>query len=346
MTSIRYTTAAFNLPGATLASFAAGLLLAATPALAAQEGRSGVSVAQPVLASESSDSETSTSARPRPSAAVPANPASAPVVYGPYQPYRAPGSSAPPAVSPDAAKPFDPDAAIVTSESTSHRRPLVGNPDSGPGNPDAGIVTHVPTHAGEINDGTLLSVRLRETLSTLTTQPGSRFTAEVAEPVMQEGQVYIPAGSVLEGRVTWVSGGKRIGGRAAIHLEPQRVTLPDGVTYAIHARVIDTSSWQNTKVDHEGTIIRRDDIKGTLEAGGLAAGGGMAAGALIAGPPGALIGAGIGAGATAIVWFKQDRQAQLPKDLGVIFSLTAPLSLSPARAELPATAANGRQGGE
>ena len=332
-----------SLLGANLAWLALGALVAATPGLAAQEGRSGVSVPQPVVA-DSSEADSAAAAKPKPSAAIPAAAPAAPsVVYGAYVPYHSAGTDSAAAARAAATTHSDPDGRIVTADNVSHRRPLVTDPTSPA---DSGIVTRVPTRPDEIDDGTLIKARLGETLSTLTTQPGTRFTAQVSEPVTQEGRVYIPAGSVLEGRVTWVSGGKRIGGRAAIHLEPQRVTLPDGTTYTIHARVIDTSSWQNTTVDHEGSIIRRDNLKGTLEAGGLATGGAMAAGAVLAGPPGALIGAGIGAGATAIVWFKQDRQAQLPKDLGVIFSLTAPLSVTPSRASLPDTSTTTRPGGE
>jgi hypothetical protein len=44
---------------------------------------------------------------------------------------------------------------------------------------------------------------------------------------------------------------------------------------------------------------------------------------------------------STVVWLKQDRQAVLPKDLGVVFSLTEPMSVAPSRAELPATKTTG-----
>jgi hypothetical protein len=179
-----------------------------------------------------------------------------------------------------------------------------------------------------------VKVKLREPLSTLTTRPGSRFSAEVSEPVMRDGIIVVPMGSVMDGRVTWVRGGKRVTGGAAIHLEPQAVTLPDGSRYVMHARAIDTSSWDNTKVDNEGTILRKENKKGDLGVMSLTTGGGAAAGAMIGGVPGALIGAGVGAGVSTIVWLKQDRQAELPKDLGVIFSLTVPMVMTPVSASV------------
>jgi hypothetical protein len=52
------------------------------------------------------------------------------------------------------------------------------------------------------------------------------------------------------------------------------------------------------------------------------------------GVPGAVIGAGVGAGVSTVLWLKQDRQAQLPKDLGLVFSLTEPMSITPASAAI------------
>jgi len=314
---------------------AAACMLAAMPSLAqdnaAQDQLSGVS--HPSSAPITTDTGDAASAAPaplaKPSADVPSPAAAAPqTVYGPYVPYHAPGTPEQPVPS-ATAQTFDPDANIVTSTTVGQgeRRPLNGANDE-----DAGIVTYVPSKPGEVREGTLVKVRLREELSTLTTKPGTKFTAEVSEPVMRNGQVAIPVGSVLEGRVTWVRGGKRIGGSAAIHLEPSAVILPDGTEYALRARVIDTSSWQNTKVDSEGTIMRGEDRGRNAGVMALTTGGGLAAGAMLGGPAGALIGAGVGAGVSTIVWLKQDRQADLPKDLGLVFSLTEPMDVTPASA--------------
>ena len=77
----------------------------------------------------------------------------------------------------------------------------------------------------------------------------------------------------------------------------------------------------------------------------LAVGGPLAAGAVIGGVPGALIGAGVGAGAGTVVWLKQDRQAELPKDLRVVFSLTEPMSITPVSAAV-VPLKSGMPGGE
>ena len=144
-----------------------------------------------------------------------------------------------------------------------------------------------------------------------------------------EGRVVIPVGSVLHGRVTVVRGGRRIGGPAAIHLLPESVTLPDGTHYILHAQVIDTSEHHATRINDEGTILRRDHIKGTLAAMSLTTGGAAATGAVFGGVPGALIGAGIGAGASTVWWLKQDRQEVVPQNTTLVLSLSVPMSITP-----------------
>jgi hypothetical protein len=63
------------------------------------------------------------------------------------------------------------------------------------------------------------------------------------------------------------------------------------------------------------------------------------------GVPGALIGAGVGAGISTVVWARQDRQADLPRDLGVVFCLTEPMRVTPISARLtrPSTGSAGAE---
>ncbi|HEY4380445.1 MAG TPA: hypothetical protein VGN01_08880 [Acidobacteriaceae bacterium] len=276
----------------------------------------------------------------KPSAAIPAT-QSTQEVYGPYVPYTGPKKAGPADSAAASEAAFDPDAHLAGDASP--RRPLGSSPSA---NSDDGIVTYVPSRQGEIPEGTLVKAKLREDLSTLTTRAGEKFTAEVMEPVMRDGRVIVPPGSVMEGRVTWVRGGKRIGGPAAIHLEPRTITLPDGGQYVLRARAIDTDQWDSTNVDNEGTISKTDHSKRTAAMISLSAGSGMAAGAMLGGLPGAVIGAGVGAGVSTVVWLKQDHQAQLPKDLGVIFSLTEPMSVTPISAAAAAPVKSGSTGGE
>jgi hypothetical protein len=187
---------------------------------------------------------------------------------------------------------------------------------------DAGVVVRVPGPANMLPEGTLIKTRLLQEVSTRSTAEGSEWRAELLEPLMRDGQVLIPAGALLKGRVTEVHGGKRISGEASIHLQTLAVVLPDGMERGLHAQVIDTGLNSTVRVDNEGTILRRNRRKEDAGILGLTMGSGAAAGALIAGVPGALVGAGVGGGVSAALWLKQDRQADLPKDAQVTFELT------------------------
>ena len=295
----------------------AALFAFATLAMVAQQSaQTGVSNPEPVTIDANNDTNTQeaqqgsaasdSSHRPmtaaKPSAAKTETGSEA---YGPYVPYKGPAAAG--AASATAPQPV----AVATKEDV-----------------DAQIVTSVPEHEGEIAEGTLLRVKMRDDLSTATTTAGTKFTAEVTEPITNMGRVIIPIGSVLEGRVTEVHAGKRISGAASLHLEPRSVTLPDGTVYVVHAQLIDTTL-SNFNVDREGTLKRRDQMKKDLAVAALTTGGGAAAGAMIGGGVGAVVGAGIGAGASTVMWLKQERQANLDKDSRLVFSLTTPLIVKP-----------------
>ncbi|MGF7182923.1 hypothetical protein [Tunturiibacter psychrotolerans] len=282
----------------------AALVLAAAPAFS-QSAMTGVSNPDPVAITSSDDaaaqagSQTPTA---KPSADVPATvPASPAVEYGPYVPYKG--------------------AAVAGSNDVMHEAPAEDPAD-------AMIVTSVPELQGTLREGTLLKVKIGETLGTDSTVAGSRFSGTVTEAIERNGRVIIPVGSTLEGRVTEVRGGRRISGVAMLHLETSDVTLPDGTHYIVHAQLIDTGK-SEFNVDNEGTLKRKDHVKETLAIVGGVTGAGAATGALIGGGVGAIVGAGIGAGVSTYIWLKQDRQATLPKDELLVFSLTTPMILTP-----------------
>src|SRR5277367_600235 len=274
----------------------AALVLAAVPAFS-QSPAMGVSHPDPAVISSTEDAAPVT---PKPSAAV-STPSSTDTVYGPYVPYKG----------------------ATTAASSS----FVSN-DPPANDLDAMIVTSVPEREGELREGTLLRTQIQETLSTNSTVVGTRFTAEVTEPVERSGRVIIPVGSILEGRVTEVRGGRRISGAALLHLETNDVTLPDGTHYIVHAQLIDTGK-SEFNVDNEGTLKKKNHTKETLAVVGGVTGAGAVSGALIGGGVGALVGAGIGAGVSTVIWLKQDRQATLPTDGKLVFSLTTPMILTP-----------------
>jgi hypothetical protein len=195
--------------------------------------------------------------------------------------------------------------------------------------PDAGIVTYVPSPENELPMGTLIKVRMNETVNTKTTLDGTPFTAYLSEPVMSHGKVIIPAGAELHGTVEDVHSGARIFGRASLRLQANQIMLPDGSHYIINAQVIDTDQFHSTSVGNNGAIIHSDHAKMKTALFAVTAGSAAAAGAIIAGPTGAIVGASLGAGVITTHWLKQDGQTKIPVEARVVFSLTTSMPMIP-----------------
>ena len=113
--------------------------------------------------------------------------------------------------------------------------------------------------------GMTIRVRLTERLSSSQSEKGEPFHAQVASDVLQNGRVMIPAGSGIEGRVTYASAGQHLGGHGSIRLKPEAVILPDGSRVELHAETTGTPG-SHTRVGGEGTInpgsrAKRDGIE-------------------------------------------------------------------------------------
>ncbi|HUZ05580.1 MAG TPA: hypothetical protein VMU62_09485 [Acidobacteriaceae bacterium] len=198
-----------------------------------------------------------------------------------------------------------------------------------PSDSNAQIVTNVLSSPNQLPEGTILKVLLDQQLSTATTQAGSMFSARMMENVTKDGRVVIPMGATVVGRVLSVSEGRRFRGQASIRLRPDEIDLPGGSRFFLHAEVYDMSARKGNKTDSEGDIVSKDNGKKTIAMGAASAGGSAATGAMIAGVPGAIVGAALGAGLVTAHWLMENHQAVLPKNSEVVFGLTEPMSLVP-----------------
>ena len=188
--------------------------------------------------------------------------------------------------------------------------------------------------------GTVVMVRLETTLATFSNRVGDPFRGSITQPIVLNGETVIPAGAVVEGRVTKVSEPRRISGKPTIGILPEAVVLPTGERYYLDATLTDTNI-AGTDVSREGQFKGTGhDRHDQLEAGGGAAGV-MIVGGLVGGPPGILVGGAIGAGATTTHWLIRHRSATLPSGTQLTLELNRPMTMTaPAPAPAPvATAA-------
>lgn len=289
---------------------------------AAQAQTTGVSHPPEGPITTSAPADNAYANQPQPIAPPPADASIAPApaaattysnTYTPYQP-----ASSDPTLQTHAQTP-QADAAALEEQT-----PVVD-----PNNINSGIVTSVPAAPNEIPIGTLVHIVLDQQLGTATAYVGKPFSAHLTQPIMRNGSVMIPQGSLIQGRVADVRTGSWLGPGPMLRLQPDFVVLPDGTRYRFSAEIIDLDQTQtvadNTHIGEEGQIVNNSHLKARLAGLSLTTGGAAAAGAMIGGGVGALIGAGIGAGAGAIWWARQDHQQVLPEGTRFIMQMDQPL---------------------
>ncbi len=170
---------------------------------------------------------------------------------------------------------------------------------------------------GTVPGGSTFGVTLNQTLSTETNSVGDGFTATVEDAVRGEnGEVLIPAGATVHGRVTAVSKSNHIGEAAMISLAFESVTV-NGRTYPMQATVEEAHPQR----------VTQNTVKRTAEH----AAAGAAAGAILSkilgksGTKGAILGAAAG---TAIAMGSADVNAVLQQGSRVVIRTTGPVSVA------------------
>lgn len=161
--------------------------------------------------------------------------------------------------------------------------------------------------------GTVLTVRLGQSVGSKISSPGETFTATLASAVSVDGKTAIPAGAAASGTVVDAKPLGRFKGGASLQLRLTSITIGGS------DQAISTSS-----------VSRTATGKGKRTA--VLAGGGAALGALIGGLAGggkgagigALAGGGAGAGGAA---FTGNKDIVLPAESALSFKLEQPVEV-------------------
>jgi len=161
--------------------------------------------------------------------------------------------------------------------------------------------------------GTALSVRLGQSLDTKRDRPGAPFVAHLASPLMHDGQVVLPRGTLCRGHLVESKPSGRLKGRAVMSMSLDSLEL-NGKSYTIS-----TSRTARVSSAHRNRNL-------ALIGGG--AGTGAAIGAIAGGGVGALVGAGAGAAAgTTGAVITGKRNIHLPAESRLHFALREPVTV-------------------
>lgn len=195
------------------------------------------------------------------------------------------------------------------------REPATRQPDPTPAPAPA---PRVATRS--VATGTNIALTLNETLSTETNQVGDSFTGTVQQAITDaNGNVVIPAGATVRGRVTQVQKSGRVGETAVLNLAFESVAF-GGNSYPLDASVVQANPQRKSR-ESTGEQVGK-------AAAGAAAGAilgrvlGKSTGSTI---KGAVIGAAAG---TAIAMGTADVDAVLPAGSTMIIRVDAPVTVT------------------
>jgi len=175
-----------------------------------------------------------------------------------------------------------------------------------------------PPRTVTIAAGTLLSVRLAETLDSGKLKAGDTFTATLDKPLIVDGFIIADRGARVEGRVLEAEQAGRLRGVSSLSIHLTRLHTSDGQVVQIP-----TDPFRK-----QGETSRGADAKKV----GIGAGIGAAIGAIAGGGKGAAIGAGIGGAAGAgTVAATRGREVVLPVETRLDFRVSGPVTITEKR---------------
>lgn len=198
-------------------------------------------------------------------------------------------------------------------------------PPSMPSSPPAGqpVFTPAPAapavasqpHTITLQSGTVVNIRLLDTLSSDKNSSGDSFRASLTSPLVVDGFVIADKGSSVSGEVVSADRAGRVKGRAALALALSTINTTDGQQIRI----------QTDNVDREANASKKADAAKIAVGAGL----GALIGGLAGGGKGAAVGAGAGGAAgTGVVLGTRGSAVTIPSETALTFRLTSPVTIT------------------
>ena len=161
--------------------------------------------------------------------------------------------------------------------------------------------------------GTIINVRMIDSISSDRNRAGETFRGSIQDPILIGNRMVVPRGATAYVKLVNASSAGRVKGRSKLQLQLQRIVAGNH-SYPVASNVVEFRGKSETKKSAKSAGI------GALAGGGL--------GALFGGGKGAAIGAGLGAGAgVATNAAHKGEQVYIGSETLVQFRLAAPLRI-------------------
>jgi hypothetical protein len=165
-----------------------------------------------------------------------------------------------------------------------------------------------------IPSGTLVAVRMTDSVNSETARVGETFRATLDAPLTVDQESVAPQGTDVYLRLIHVESAGKLMGRSKISLELDRILI-GGKSYTVASEVYEKQGESQTQQTAKHT--------------GIGAAIGAAVGAIAGGKKGAIIGAGVGGGAgVAIEATGKSEQVQIDSESRLDFRLEHPLEVT------------------
>lgn len=182
--------------------------------------------------------------------------------------------------------------------------------------PAATFPASSPSDPYTVPKGTVLVVRMIDSINSDVNKPGESFHATLEEPVTVAGKLLAPKGSAAEVQLVHVKQSGKLKGQEEIALQLRSLTVNDK-TYPL------TSQFAQIASEGKGKQTARV-VGGTAALGALI-------GAITGGKKGAAVGAVAGAGAGTAIQLARGKQVRVSSEALLTFSLDESFSLGDER---------------
>ncbi len=172
--------------------------------------------------------------------------------------------------------------------------------------------TPVPADPYTVSHGTVLVVRMIDSIDSDVNKPGETFRATLEEPIVVGGNILAPKDTPVTVQLVQVKQSGQLRGEAEIALHLRSLTL-HGETYSLASEFAQVAS--------EGKGGESAKVIGTTAAIGALIG------AIAGGGKGAAVGAAAGAGAGVVVQSVRGKQVRVPSEAVLTFSLEESVTL-------------------